>query len=108
MAGTENRTLRTAQKQNTEIFNADTQSLRDWKQHGCHNESFKAKLFSCLSILKDLYISNLFPATPKRISSSGTFNLHPTTKPFNDAKTFGETEHEWHVALVLWMDFRDS
>jgi hypothetical protein len=49
---------------------------------------------SCLSVLKDLYISNLFPATPKRISSFGTFNLHPTTKRFNDAKTFGETEHE--------------
>jgi hypothetical protein len=49
---------------------------------------------SWLSILKDLYISNLFPATPKRISGFGTFNLHPTTKPFNDAKTFGDAEHE--------------
>jgi hypothetical protein len=56
---------------------------------------------SPLSILKDLYISNLFPATPKRISSFGTFHLSPNTKPLNDAKNFGDTEHELHVALVL-------
>jgi len=71
MAGTENRTLRTAQKRNNEHFNADAQSLRDGKMHGCHNESLKTKL---VIYFNDLYISNLFPASPKRISSSGTFN----------------------------------
>ena len=50
MAGTENSTLRTAQKRNTEPFNADAQRLRDRKQPGCHNESFKTELVIFLLI----------------------------------------------------------